>query len=140
MKGTRLLRRIGGFVLAALLLSGTAIVSGTTAQARGRGGFRGGGGFAGRARLGRVGGRFFRPYGYFYGYPYGYYNQFVFSSSQAADNQGFKDGLKTGSSDARRGQSNDPERSHYFKNAGFGNFGQTYREGFLRGYSEGFAG
>ena len=136
MKRENLPRRIGGFVLAALLLSSVAIVSGTTAQAqwRGRGGFRGG--FGGRARLIRP----IRPIRPFYGYPYGYYNQYVFSSTQAADNQGFKDGLKTGSSDARRGQSNDPERSHYFKNAGFGNFGQTYREGFLRGYSEGFGG
>lgn len=143
MKGTRLLRRIGGFMLAALLLSGTAIMSGTTAQAQGRGraGFRGGigRGIGGRARMGRFGGRFIRPYGYFNGYPYGYYNQFVFGSSQAADNQGYKDGLKTGSNDARRGQSNDPERSHYFKNAGFGNFGETYRAGFSRGYGQGFS-
>ncbi len=45
MKGNRLLRRIGGFVLAALLLSSTAIMSSTTAEARGRGrgGFRVGG-------------------------------------------------------------------------------------------------
>jgi hypothetical protein len=134
MKRENLLRRIGGFVLAALLLSSVAIVSGTTAQAqwRGRGGFRGG--FGGRARLIRP----IRPIRPFYGYPYGYYNQYVFSSTQAADNQGYKDGLKTGSSDARRNQSNDPQRSHYFQNAGFGNFGETYREGFLRGYSEGF--
>ena len=136
MNGNRLLRRIGGFVLAALLLSGTAIMSSTTTQAQGRGR----GGFGGRARVGRAGGRFIRPYGYFNGYPYGYYNQFVFSGSQAADNQGYKDGLKTGADDARRGKSNDPERSHYFKNAGFGNFGETYREGFSRGYSEGFGG
>jgi len=44
----------------------------------------------------------------------------------------------TGSNDARRGQSNDPERSHYFKDAGFGNFAEDYRDGFLRGYSDGF--
>lgn len=136
MKGNRLLRRIGGFVLAALLLSGVAVMSGTTAQAQ----RRGRGGFGGRVRVVRPVRPFFRGYGLAYGYPYGYYNQFVFSSSQAADNQGYKDGLKTGSSDARRGQSNDPEKSHYFQNAGFGNFGEDYREGFLRGYSEGFGG
>jgi len=145
MRGNRLLRRIGGLVLVALLLCSVAIMSGTTAQAqRGRGGFRGGvggggfrGGFGGR---GRVGGRFIRPYGFFNGYPYGYYNQYVFSSSQAAESQGYNDGLKTGSSDARKGKSNDPERSHYFMNAGFGNFGETYREGFLSGYAQGFGG
>lgn len=135
MKGNRLLRRIGGFALAALFLFSVAIVSGTTTQAqgRGRGGFRGG-------FRGGVGVRIYRPIRPFYGYPYGYYNQYVFSSSQTATNQGFKDGLKTGSSDARRGQSNDPERSHYFQNAGFGNFGEAYREGFLRGYAQGFSG
>ena len=140
MKGKNLLRRIGGFVLAASILSGVALTFGTSVQAqgRGRGGFRGG--FGGRARVGRMGGRFMRPYGYFNGYPYGYYNQFIFSSSQAADNQGYKDGLKTGSSDARKRKSDDPERSHYFKNAGFGNFGEAYREGFSRGYSAGFGG
>jgi hypothetical protein len=133
MKGNRLVHRIGGFVLAALLLSSVAIMSGGTAQAqrRGRVAFRGGIG----VRVGAV-----RPIRPFYGYPYGYYNQFVFSSSQSADNQGYKDGLKTGADDARHGKSNDPERSHYFQNAGFGNFGETYRQGFLRGYSEGFAG
>ena len=143
MKGNRLLRRIGGFVLAALLLSSVAIMSGTTVQARGGGGGgRGGrGGFGGGGRVGRIGGgRFIRPYGYFYGYPYGYYNQFVFSSTQAANNQGYKDGLKTGSSDARKRKSDDPERSHYFQNAGFGNFGEAYREGFLSGYAQGFGG
>ena len=134
MKGNSLLRRIGGFVLAALLLSSTAIMFSTTAEARGRG--RGG------VRIGigvGFGGRY-RPIRPFYGYPYGYYNQYVFSSTQAAENQGYKDGLKTGADDARRDKSNDPERSHYFQNAGFGNFGETYRDGFLRGYSEGFSG
>jgi hypothetical protein len=129
MKGNRLVQRIGGFVLAALLLSSVAIMSGSTVQAQ----WRGRGGFGGRARI-------LRPVRPFYGYPYGYYNQYVFSSSQAAANQGYKDGLKTGSDDARRNQSNDPERSHYFQNAGFGNFGEAYREGFSRGYSEGFGG
>ena len=138
MTRNRLLGRIGGFFLAALLLSGVAIMSATDAHAQGRGRAAFRGGFGGRVRVVRPVRPFFRGYGLAYGYPYGYYNQFVFSSSQAADNQGYKDGLKTGSSDARRGQSNDPERSHYFKNAGFGNFGEAYREGFLRGYNEGF--
>ena len=64
MKGKNLLRRIGGLVLAASLLSGVAIMSGSTVQAqgRGRGGFRVG--FGGRARI-------YRPIRPFYGYPYG---------------------------------------------------------------------
>jgi hypothetical protein len=48
------------------------------------------------------------------------------------------DGLKTGSADARRGQCYDPERAHYFSDAGFGNFAEDYRDGFSRGHSDGF--
>jgi hypothetical protein len=134
MKGKQLLSRIGGFILAALLLFGVATMSSTVVQAqRGfhGGGFRGGG-FHDRG--------FFGPgYGYgYYGYPYGYYSQYVFGDSQGADSQGYHDGLKTGSNDARRGQSDDPQRSHYFKDSGFGNFAQDYRGGFMRGYSKGF--
>ena len=55
-----------------------------------------------------------------------------------ADSRGYEDGLKTGEADARHGRSYDPERSHYFRNAGFGNFASAYREGFERGYSAGF--
>jgi hypothetical protein len=78
------------------------------------------------------------PYYGYYAYPYGNYSQYVFGDSEAADAQGYQDGLSTGASDARRGQSDDPERSHYFKDAGFGNFAESYREGFLRGYADGF--
>jgi hypothetical protein len=145
MKGKNLLHRIGGFVLAASLLFGVATMSSTVVQAqRGGhgGGFHGGGFHGGGFRGGGFHDRgFFGPrfgYGYDYGYPYGYYSQYVFGDSQAADSQGYQDGLKTGSSDARRGQSDDPERSHYFKDSGFGNFAQDYRGGFMRGYSQGF--
>ena len=158
MNGKNLLRRIGGFVLAALLVFGAAIVSSTDVRAqRGfhgggfhGGGFHGGGFHGGGFRGGgfRSGGFhpriFINPfpygyrYGYGYGYPYGYSSRYVFGSSDAAEGQGYQDGLMTGSDDARRGQSYDPERSHYFKDAGFGNFAGDYREGFMRGYSEGF--
>ena len=141
MKGKNLLHRIGGFVLAASLLFGVAIMSSTAVQAQrgGHGGGFHGGGFHGGGfhDRGFFGPRFGYGYGY-YGYPYGYYSQYVFGDSQAADSQGYHDGLKTGSSDARRGQSDDPERSHYFKDSGFGNFAQDYRGGFMRGYSQGF--
>ena len=131
---TRLVRRIIGLILAALLLTGIVILSGTTAAEQGR--------FQRRVIVVRpiLPFRPFRPYGYPYGYPgrYSYYSQYVFSSSEAAENQGYHDGLKTGSSDARRGQSYNSERSHYFQDAGFGNFAEAYREGFSRGYRDGF--
>jgi hypothetical protein len=128
---TRLVRRIIGLILAALLLTGIVILSGTTAAAQGR--------LQRRVIVVRPIRSFgpFRPYGYPYG-RYNYYSQYVFSSGVAAENQGYHDGLKTGSSDARRGQSYNPERSHYFQDAGFGNFAEAYREGFSRGYRDGF--
>ena len=151
MNKKNLLKRIGGVVLGASLLFGVAMMSSSTVQAQ-RGGFHGGGfhgggfhggGFRGGGFHSRVfiGPRFgFGYYGYPYGYYpyYGYYSQYIFGDSEAADSQGYHDGLKTGASDARRGQNFDPERSHYFKDAGFGNFAGDYREGFSRGYSEGF--
>ena len=76
---------------------------------------------------------------------YGGYN------NQGAVNQGYRDGLYTGSNDAQRGQSYDPQRSHFYRNGhgdngNYGNNGrygngygqQAYRDGFLRGYDEGF--
>jgi hypothetical protein len=139
MRGKNLLRRIAGFVLAASLVFGMAAMSSSTVQARGF--HHGGGGFHTRVFIGPRFGYGYGYYGYpYYGYPYGSYGHYVFGDNQGADSQGYHDGLKTGSSDARRGQSNDPERSHYFKNAGFGNFAEAYREGFLRGYSDGFNG
>ena len=143
MNGKYLLRRIGGFVLAASLLAGVAMMPSTAVQAQGfhGGGFHGGGFRGGGFRGGRfrtrifIGPRF--GYGY-YGYPYGYSSHYIFSSSDAAENQGYHDGLKTGSNDARRRQSYNPDRSHYFQDAGFGNFAEDYREGFSRGYSDGF--
>ena len=152
MRGKYLLRGIGGLLLSALLLFTVAASSATTANARG-GGFHGGGfhggGFRGGSRVvisPRFGVGFGRgfgwrgyPYGY-YGYPYPYYSQYVFGDSVAADSQGYHDGLKTGSDDAQHSRSFDPERSHYFRDAGFGNFPEQYREGFDRGYSAGFRG
>ena len=153
MNRKNLIQKIGGFVLAALLLFGVAIVSSSAVQAQrgghGGGGFHGGG-FHGRGfhSRGFRGGVFIGPrYGYGYGYPYGYYgypygygyySHYVFGDSEAADAQGYQDGRKTGADDARRHQSFDPQRSHYYKDSGFGNFAENYREGFDRGYSQGF--
>jgi hypothetical protein len=68
--------------------------------------------------------------------------------SGSAYQNGYRDGLYTGANDARRGQSYDPGRSHFFQNGAYGYDGafgardvyqQAYRDGFLRGYQDGFA-
>jgi hypothetical protein len=67
--------------------------------------------------------------------------------NNAAQNQGYQDGLYTGSSDAQRGQNYNPQRSHFYRNghSDNGNYGyggyqsqQAYRNGFLSGYDAGF--
>ena len=112
--------------------------SAVTAEAQGR--------YRGRVVIVRPYRPFRSTYGYGYGYrPYGYpygsfspYSHYVFSSNEAAENQGYHDGLKTGSEDGRKDKSFNPERSHYFQEAGFGNFAEAYRNGFLRGYEDGY--
>jgi len=53
----------------------------------------------------------------------------------------------TGANDGRRGQTYDPERSHFYKSGTPGYrstrgskdvYRQAYRDGFLRGYREGY--
>jgi hypothetical protein len=58
---------------------------------------------------------------------YGGYNQ-------AALDQGYQNGLNTGASDAQRGQSYNPQRSHFYKEAS----SQAFRDGFLQGYDQGY--
>lgn len=88
------------------------------------------------------------PNGRYGGYSNGNYgnrNGAYGNVSQVAINQGYQDGLYTGSSDAQRGQSYNPQRSHFYKN-GHGDNGynggyqyeQAYRDGFLRGYQVGY--
>ena len=69
---------------------------------------------------------------------------------QAAVNQGVQDGVYTGARDAQRGQSYNPQRSHFYRNGHGDNdysrrqadsgyqYEQAYRQGFLRGYDQGF--
>ena len=52
--------------------------------------------------------------------------------------KGYERGFKTGKDDGKKAMSYSPQRSHYFKEAGFGNFAEYYRNGFSRGYGEGF--
>lgn len=134
MRTKYFVRKIGGFIMAAILLSGIAIFAGGTAQAQGR--------LHRRVMIVRP----FRPYRWYgprWGYnPYGYdsfrYGQYVFDNGERAMNQGYKDGFKTGESDGKKSKSFSAERSHYFHDAGFGNFAEAYRSGFSRGYSEGY--
>lgn len=89
-----------------------------------------------------------RGYGTYGGYGNGGYGNYGYSNiAQIAQNQGYQAGLNTGASDAQRGQSYDPQRSHYYQNATYGyssSYGnreaykQYYRDGFQRGYQEGF--
>src|SRR5947209_6308334 len=134
MNRKNFLRRIGGFILAAIFLTEISFSSGnTTVQAQGR-----------RVIIVRPV-RVYRPYpSWWYGYrrPFGwddsyYYSQYVFRNGEAAYQQSYHDGFKTGSEDGRKRKSYDPERSHYFHDAGFGNFAEAYREGFALGYRNG---
>ena len=133
MKG-KYLRRIGGLALSALMLFGVAFAASSNVQAQRRG------------RVVIVRSFPHRPFGFGWGYPYGWgyypygyrYNQYVFENSDNAGNQGYNDGFKTGRNDGKKDKSYDPQRSHYFREAGFGNFAEVYRSGFSRGYQEGY--
>src|SRR5919205_4414007 len=142
MKG-KYLRKIGGLALTALMLFGIAFVSSGEAQAQRRR----------RVVIVRpYPYRIYRPFGFGYrswwGYPYGYgfgydpysfrYSHYVFDNSEEAVNQAYKDGFKTGKDDGKKAKSFDPQRSHYFKEAGFGNFADVYRPNFSRGYQDGY--
>jgi hypothetical protein len=125
------LHKIAGLILMALLIPGAMLLSSTTAQAQRR-----------AVVVVRPFPRFHRGFGWYpypYPYPYyGYYNNYVFGSSESAYDQGYRDGLKTGENDARRHQSYNPERSHYFHDAGYGNYSGEYRDGFSSGYENGY--
>ena len=109
MKG-KYFKRIGGFVLAALMLSGVAFASASTAGAQGRRTV------IVRPYPYRVYRRFdvfgydrwgydrwgYQRFGYDPWSPYGsYYRQYVFRNSESAIAQGYKDGFKTGKADGK---------------------------------------
>jgi hypothetical protein len=128
-------RKIITILLMALLLGGLLVLSSTSVAAQGR--------YHRRVIIVRPIDPFRRfdpfwnPYGRFNRRDY--YNEYVFSNSRKAYDQGYKDGLKTGRNDGRKDKSFDPERSHYFHDAGFGNYAAAYRDGFSVGYREGFS-
>jgi hypothetical protein len=75
-----------------------------------------------------------RSYGNYGSYRnYGGYGNYGYGSN-AAVSQGYQAGLNTGASDANRGQSYNPQRSHYYRDTS----SQAFRQGFLRGYQEGY--
>jgi len=49
-------------------------------------------------------------------------------------NSGYQQGINTGASDGRNGKNYSPERSRYYRNAST----QAFREGFVRGYDDGY--
>lgn len=85
-----------------------------------------------RERAERERERAYRNNGYYgnngYG-NYGYNNAYRYEMQQ-----GYQYGLNTGASDAQRGQSYSPQRSHYWRNAS----SQAFRDGFVQGYDQGY--
>ena len=131
MKG-KYLRKLGLLVLTLLVLPGVLALSSTTAQAQRR------------VIIVRQP-RFYNPWwGYrSWGYDpyfdyYSRYGHYVFNNSESAYNQGYSDGMKTGRNDVKDRKTYNPERSHYYQEAGYGNFGEVFRSGFLRGYADAY--
>ena len=120
-------KRIGGYLLALFLLFGIITVASSSAQAQ---------------------------------YPWGYgrdrdrndrrddrYRNDRYYGTQIARQQGYSYGMNVGAADAQRGQSFNPQRSRYWRNATegynsyYGNRGQykqIFRDAFEQGYREGF--
>jgi hypothetical protein len=122
-------KKIGGYLLAFFLLFGIVTVASSSAQAQWRDRD-----YRRDDRNDRRDDRYRnRNYG-----NYGYEN---------ARQQGYSYGMNVGAADAQRGQSYDPQRSRYWKNAtegynsSYGNKGQykqVFRDAFEQGYRDGF--
>ena len=133
-------KKIGGYLLAFFLLFGVVTVASSTAQAQWRDNdqyrrdrrdrddrYRDDRYRDDRYRNDRYGDRY--------------------NSYQIARQQGYSYGMSVGAADAQRGQSFDPQRSRYYRNAtegynsAYGNKGQykqLFRSAFEQGYREGF--
>lgn len=66
---------------------------------------------------------------------------------QVARQQGYSYGMNVGAADAQRGQSYNPQRSRYYRNADYGfnsyygnkgQYRQIFRSAFLQGYRDGY--
>ena len=139
---SRFSKWVGGVILATLLLSGIVVFSPSTAEEQTR---------RSVVIVRTTPYRIYRPFGYrsWWGSPWGYdpwgydsyrfrYGQYVFDNHDEAVSAGYKQGFKTGRDDGKKAKSFSFQRSHYYKEAGFGNFGEVYRSGFSRGYQEGY--
>ena len=120
-------KSISGYLLAFFLLFGVLTVASSSAQAQWRD----------RDRDGRDD-RWDRRDDRYRDRNYGYQN---------ARRQGYSYGMNVGAADAQRGQSYNPQRSRYWKNAtggynsSYGNRGQykqVFRDAFEQGYRDGF--
>ena len=127
MKSNQLKRRVGGLILAVSVLFGIGLISGTTVQAQWRRDDRDHGRDRDRSNRRdrnsddryhrndryRRDDRYRRNDGYGNYGGYGSNGRYGNNGYQVALNQGYQQGLYTGSSDAQRGQSYNPQRSHY---------------------------
>ena len=125
-------KKIGGYLLAFFLLFGIATVASSTAQAQWRDRDND------QYRRDRRDDRWDRRDDRY---------RDRYNNYQVARQQGYSYGLSVGAADAQRGQSFNPERSRYWKNAtegynsAYGNKGQykqVFRDAFEQGYREGF--
>lgn len=130
-----LLRRLIGLILTALMLTSILLLAGTTAGAQSRTQRR----VVIVRPIRQFHDPFWRPFNRFDRLDYYRYRQYVFSNSEKAYDQGYNDGLKTGQKDGRKGKTYNPERSHYYHDAGFGNYAEVYRSGFSEGYRRGYS-
>jgi hypothetical protein len=121
-------KKNGGYLLAFFLLFGVITVASSSAQAQYPWGYE----------RDRRDDRWDRRNDRYRDRNYGY---------QAARQQGYSYGMRVGAADAQRGQSYNPQRSRYWKNAtegyssSYGNRGQykqIFRNAFEQGYREGF--
>ena len=120
-------KKIGGYLLAFFLLFGIITVASSSAQAQWR---------DRRDRDDRYDRRDDRYRNRNYNYNY-----------ENARQQGYSYGMNVGAADAQRGQSYNPQRSRYYRNAtegynsSYGNKGQykqVFRDAFEQGYRDGF--
>ena len=130
------IKKFGGYFLAFFVVLGIATIAGSTAQAQYPGGY-------GRDRDYRRDRDYGRDDRYRRDDRNGYYNSY-----QIAREQGYRNGLSTGAADAQRGQSFNPQRSHFWRNgtdgysSRYGNKGQykqVFRDAFAQGYREGYS-